>query len=76
MAKRDVLKLLGARVKELRLRLGLSQLDLARRANIDPSYLGGVERGERNAGIKNVCRISDALGVPMAELFRDGGANG
>lgn len=76
MAKRDVLKSFGARVRDLRLRKELSQLDLARLAKLDPSYIGGIERGERNAGIKNVWRIADALGVPAADLFREGGGNG
>lgn len=75
MAKRDVLKLFGMRVREFRLRKGLTQLELARLAKIDASYLGGIERGERNAGIKNVWRIADALGVAAVDLFCDGGAN-
>lgn len=76
MAKRDVLKSFGERVREIRTLNGLSQEELARLAKIDRTYVGGIERGERNAGIKNVWRIADALGVPAADLFRDGGANG
>jgi len=75
VAKRDVLKAFGDRVRELRAQMGLSQEELARRAKIDRTYIGGIERGERNAGIKNVHRIADALGVPAAELFRDGGGD-
>jgi transcriptional regulator with XRE-family HTH domain len=76
MAKRDVLKAFGERVRETRLQKGLSQEQLARLANIDRTYIGGIERGERNAGIKNVWRIADALGVPAADLLREGGGNG
>lgn len=76
MAKRDVLKSFGARVREFRLKKELSQLDLARLAKLDPSYVGGIERGERNAGIRNVHRLADALGVSAADLFRDGAENG
>lgn len=76
MAKRDVLKSFGAQVRDFRLKKELSQLDLARLAKLDPSYVGGIERGERNAGIKNVHRIADALGVPAADLFREGTGNG
>jgi transcriptional regulator with XRE-family HTH domain len=76
MAKRDVLKSFGERMREIRTLKGLSQEELARLAKIDRTYIGGIERGERNAGIKNVWRIADALGVPAADLFREGSANG
>ena len=76
MAKRDVLKEFGDRVRKIRAHLGLSQEELARNAKIDRTYIGGIERGERNAGIKNVHRIADALGVPAADLFREDGGNG
>ena len=76
MAKFNVLKTFGGRVRDIRRQKGLSQEELARRAKIDRTYIGGIERGERNAGIKNVHRIADALGVPAMELFRDGGGNG
>lgn len=75
MPKRDVLISFGARVRQIREKKGLSQEGLARLAKIDRTYIGGIERGERNAGIKNVWRIADALGVPAAELFTDGGAD-
>lgn len=75
MAKRDVLKSFGERVREIRTFKGLSQEELARLAKIDRTYIGGIERGERNAGIKNVWRIADALGIPAADLFREGSGN-
>lgn len=76
MEKRNVLRSFGERVREIRTLKGLSQEELARLAKIDRTYIGGIERGERNAGIKNVWRIADALGVPAADLFREGGADG
>ncbi|MCC7387962.1 MAG: helix-turn-helix transcriptional regulator [Phycisphaerales bacterium] len=72
MADRDVLKEFGARVRVIRLERGRSQEDLARLAGMDRTYIGGIERGERNAGIKNIWRIADALGVPAAALFQGG----
>lgn len=75
MAKRNVLKAFGIRVREIRTQKGLSQEELARLAKIDRTYIGGIERGERNAGIKNVWRIADALDVPAAELFREGNSD-
>ena len=76
VAKRDVLKAFGDRVREIRAQKGFSQEELARRAKIDRTYIGGIERGERNAGIKNVHRIADALGVAAMDLFREGDGNG
>jgi transcriptional regulator with XRE-family HTH domain len=62
----------GRRVRSLRERAGLSQEALAEKAGVHRTYLGGVERGERNVGLKNVLRIAEALGVPPAELFPEG----
>ncbi len=73
MAKRDVLKAFGERVRQIRTQKGLSQEELARIAKIDRTYIGGIERGERNVGVKNVHRFADALGIPAAELFREVG---
>ncbi len=65
------LALFGKRVRTLRERLGLSQEDLADKAGIHRTYVGGVERGERNLGLKNVIRIARALGVTVSELFKE-----
>jgi transcriptional regulator with XRE-family HTH domain len=59
----------GDRVRELRKKKGLSQEDLALACDLDRSYIGGVERGERNISLLNIQRIADALGVPTRELF-------
>jgi transcriptional regulator with XRE-family HTH domain len=61
----------GARVRAERERLGVSQEELADRAEMHRTYLGGVERGERNVGVLNVLRIARALGVAPALLLRD-----
>ncbi len=61
----------GARVRAERERLGVSQEDLADRAGMHRTYLGGVERGERNVGLLNVLRIARALGVAPAALLKD-----
>jgi transcriptional regulator with XRE-family HTH domain len=66
------LRRFGARVRALRLRSGMSQEALAAKAGIHRTYIGGVERGERNLGLKNVLRIAEALGVPATRLFSDG----
>lgn len=59
----------GQRVRSLRLEQGQSQEDLAHRAGLDRSYVGGVERGERNISLDNIHRIAAALGVAPAALF-------
>jgi transcriptional regulator with XRE-family HTH domain len=61
----------GARVRAERERLGVSQEELADRAGVHRTYLGGVERGERNIGLQNIVRIARALGVSPAALFKD-----
>lgn len=61
----------GSRVRAERERLGVSQEELAARAGMHRTYLGGVERGERNIGLLNVLRIARAMGIAPSELLRD-----
>jgi transcriptional regulator with XRE-family HTH domain len=65
----EVKKSFGERVRELRKQKGLSQEDLALACDLDRTYIGGIERGERNVSLVNIQRIADALGVPVRELF-------
>ncbi len=69
MASGDLRAAFGRRVRELRLSLGLSQEELAERADLHRNYIGGIERGERNVGILNVGKLAEALAVSIAELF-------
>lgn len=67
----DILKRFGRRVRELRLRKGItSQMSLALKAGLDRTYIGGVERGERNVGLKNIEKIAKAIGVSAEELLK------
>jgi transcriptional regulator with XRE-family HTH domain len=63
------LRRFGARVRALREMAGLSQEELAARAGIHRTYVGGVERGERNLSLRNIVRLAKALGVPPGDLF-------
>ena len=64
-----ITKQFGDRVRELRLSKGLSQEELAFRVKIHRTYIGGIERGERNPSLKNIAAIANALGVTLSELF-------
>lgn len=59
----------GRRVRALRQERGLSQEALALRCGLDRTYVGGVERGERNISLVNIHRIARGLGLPVPDLF-------
>lgn len=61
--------LFGRRLAELRRRKGWSQETLSLESGIARSYLGGIERGQRNVALVNICKLADALDVPAGELF-------
>jgi transcriptional regulator with XRE-family HTH domain len=60
---------LGRRIRGLRLRRELTQEALGERAGLNYKYLGTVERGERNASVKQLLKIAEALGVELQDLF-------
>jgi len=69
MNKGNVKQFFGDRVRELRKSHGWSQEEFALRVNLDRSYVGGVERGERNISLQNICLIAEALQVSPITLF-------
>jgi ribosome-binding protein aMBF1 (putative translation factor) len=60
----------GGRVRERRLALGWSQERLAETVGLHWTYVGSVERGERNVSLLNICRLAAALGLDPADLVR------
>lgn len=75
MAKADpVLRAFGFSVKQHREAKGLTQEALAEKADLDRTYLSDVERGTRNAGVKNVVKIAKALGISASRLMEGVGA--
>jgi transcriptional regulator with XRE-family HTH domain len=64
-----VLVNLGDAIRHFRAQRGLSQEALAVDANLDRSYVGGIERGEHNLTVMNLRKISDALGAKMSDLL-------
>jgi len=67
----DILKEFGNNLKKIRLQKGISQEQLAFISDLDRTYIGGVERGERNVSLKNISKIAIALEVNITELFED-----
>ena len=67
----NVKALFGHRLRELRQLRGWSQEEFSHHAGLDRSYLGGVERGERNISLENICTVAEALGVPVSDLFQN-----
>ena len=59
----------GRVVRGIRVAIGLSQEDLADRARIHRTYIGGIERGERNPTLVMIHRLAEALGVPPGRFF-------
>jgi transcriptional regulator with XRE-family HTH domain len=68
----DFLKLVGARIKQLRLKRELSQAKLAEAAELQYSYIGGVERGVRNISLNSLEKIMLALKVDPVEALKFG----
>ena len=61
----------GRRVASLRRDTGLSQEQLAIRSGLHRTYVGGVERGERNVSLLNIYRLAEGLGIAAAVLLME-----
>ena len=59
----------GVKLKDLRLKNGLSQEKLANLAEIDRTYLPGIEKGERNVSLSIIEKLAIALGIEITEFF-------
>ena len=68
--KTAVLRKLGKNIRAARRAKGMSQESLAFAAELDRSYVGGIERGERNVTIMNLKKIADAVVVPVHALTK------
>ena len=69
MTTNNILKRFARSVKTLRLEKGWSQNELARRADLHRTYIGSIERHERNVSLLNVERIAKALKVEAKDLL-------
>jgi transcriptional regulator with XRE-family HTH domain len=68
--KNDIQKLFGLKVKEYRIRLNFTQEELAFKAGLHRTYVGMIERGERNISLKNIERLSKALNISIETLLK------
>jgi len=66
---KSIQKKFGRRVRELRLEHGWTQEELAHRCGRHWTYIGGVERGERNPTLIVIADLAKALKIPIAEFF-------
>ena len=70
MNREAVLAAFGRNLRAARMRRKLSQEKLALVAALDRTYVGGIERGERNPSLVNICRLAAAVGIPPARLLK------
>jgi len=72
MNSENILKGFGQNLKDIRATKNLSQEKLAHIADLDRTYISGVERGVRNISLINIIRLAKALEVPPSKLFQFG----
>lgn len=65
----EISKLIGQRIRNYRTQQKLSQEKLAELSGCHPTYIGQVERGEKNATLESIEKIASALNVPLSQLF-------
>lgn len=69
--KREVLVKFGKKVRSQRTSLGLSQEELASRARVHRTYIGMIERAEKNITLENIEKVAKALNLKLSDVFRD-----
>jgi len=69
----DPVQIVAARIRDLRLLKNWSQEELAEKCDLHRTYIGSVERGERNITLRTLKRFADALGCEMAALLKKPG---
>ena len=68
-SKPDILKVFGNRIRQLRLEMRLSQEELAEKAGVHRTYIGMIERAEKNITLCNIEKIASALNIRLTDLF-------
>ncbi|MCC5629574.1 helix-turn-helix domain-containing protein [Nostoc sphaeroides] len=67
----EILDKFGKQVRDARLQRGLSQEELAEKAELHRTYIGMIERGEKNITLINIGKIAKALAIAIDELLKD-----
>lgn len=67
----DIKKKFGQSVKKHRQNLGISQEELALKAELHRTYVGAIERGERNISLGNIEKLAKALEISISDLFKN-----
>lgn len=62
---------IGKRIRNYRTQQKLSQEELAEKCSLHPTYIGQVERGEKNATLESICKIAAGLNVSLSVLFEN-----
>lgn len=68
---KTTLQKFGDKVREERHKLGLSQEELASRAGVHRTYIGMIERAEKNITLENIEKIASALNITLPDIFKD-----
>lgn len=71
----DLAKIIGQRIRNYRTKLGLSQEKLAELSGCHPTYIGQLERGEKNATIESIEKVASSLDISLSKLFENLGDN-
>lgn len=69
MPQKDTLVKFGERLRKIRTDRKISQEALAHKADLDRTYVSGVERGTRNISLINICKLAEALNVDPVMFF-------
>jgi len=65
----DIKQMIGARIKEIRTKKGITQEGLSERMEINPKYLSSIERGKENPTLNTLIKLSESLEVDLGEIF-------
>lgn len=69
MGNSKIIQSTGQRIRYYRTHLGFSQERLAEEAGVHPTYIGQIERGEKNLTLESLEKISSALGISLSQIF-------
>ncbi|MBA7472088.1 hypothetical protein ES707_07408 [subsurface metagenome] len=69
--KKDILTRFGEKVRQRRIELSLSQEELAGRARVHRTYIGMIERAEKNITLENIDKVCKALNLSIGDFFKD-----